>query len=483
MRPVDLKLLADEAMRLRDLDPGYSREALQQVERAQAHLDASQKDLRELAWCSIDNGEGDEVTSKDLDQISFALELPHGKARVYVAIADVDSLVPLGSPVDLQARKNTATVYTADKRYPMLDPRFSEDLTSLNEGEDRMAIVTEMVITADGEVEHDVRYRARVRNQVKLNYESTGAWLEGPSEKPLSRAGIEVMASIRLQDRVAQAIKELRRRNGSLELESREAEIRMLEGRVVEIRGHLLNRATELIENLMVACNGCASRFLKASGFPVFERIVRVPKYWERIVELAATKGAKLPRAADSKALEVFLERQRAHDPLRFPDLCLSVLKLLGRGEYVVEAPGEAPIGHFGLAVREYSHSTAPNRRYPDLITQRLLKAALANKPCPYRVNDLVELAQHCSTQESQIQKVERQIEKSAAALMLSEHIGESFSGVVSGATQRGTWVRLLDVPIEGKLLGMADLGDRVRVKLTSVNVEKGFIDFHLESL
>jgi exoribonuclease R len=227
-----------------------------------------------------------------------------------------------------------------------------------------------------------------------------------------------------------------------------------------------------------VACNGCTTRFLHSKGFPTFERVVRVPKRWSGIVDVAAEKGASLPKEADSKALQQFLEAQHKQDPLHFPDLCLEVLKLLGRGEYVAELPDQPPVGHFGLAVREYSHSTAPNRRYPDIITQRLLKAALADKSCPYSVPELEALARHCSLQESNAKKVERKTQKCAAAAMLKPRIGQHFTVVVSGQNHVSTWVRLLDMPVEGKLSGYARLGQVLDVRLTSVNIEKGFIDF-----
>ncbi len=439
------------------------------------------KDMRGLPWCSIDNGKGEEVTSKDLDQITLAEAMPDGSVKVLVAIADVDALVPKGSPLDLQAAKNTTTVYTAFKIYPMIDPRLSEDKTSLNQGEDRVAVVTEMLFKGDGEVHHFEIYRAIVQNKVKLNYDSVGAWFAGKGAVPAALANHpDIQESLLLQDKVAQDVKALRRRNGSLELESQEAKATLLGNRVTGLEASHADRATELIENLMVSCNGCASRYLRSKNFPTFQRIVRKPKYWESIVELASDYGWNLPKAPKSKALEAFLEHQRAEDPVRFPDLSLSVLKLLGRGEYVVEMPDEPPIGHFGLAVREYSHSTAPNRRYPDIITQRLLKAALEDKPCPYDKKQLTSLASHCSKQEGLAQKVERQTQKSAAASLLSERIGEVFPAVVSGVNKHGTWARLLELPIEGKLNREVKLGTKLQVRLSQVNIERGFIDFQV---
>ncbi|MBT9585936.1 RNB domain-containing ribonuclease [bacterium] len=480
MKKFDLKQLADLAMLDRGLDPSYSALARQQAERARLPPIPEQAvDLRHLPWCSIDNGEGEEVSSKDLDQITVAQPAPNGNFTVYVAIADVDVLVPLNCPIDEQARRNTTTVYTAEKNYPMIHPRLSEGLTSLNQDEDRLAMVNQLTVTSTGEVADFRFFQGLVRNHLKLNYESVGQWLEGEGAPPARLQGKEEMiASLQLQDQVAQILKERRRRLGSLELESLEARAQIDQDRVVRILPQLRNHATELIENLMVASNGCASRFLNSQGYPSLQRVVRQPKFWDEIVALAADKGWDLPPAPDSGGLARFLDSQRHQDALHFPDLSLSILKLLGRGEYVVELPGQPPIGHFGLAVRDYSHATAPNRRYPDLITQRLLKAALRQQACPYPEEELEKLARHCTQQEGQAQKVERQSQKSAAALMLSQRLGETFEAVVSGQNRTTSWVRLLTMPIEGKLIGSAKLGQRLRVKLAAVNVGSGFIDF-----
>lgn len=476
-----LKDLADQAMNERGLDASYSGEALQQIRETKGPAEEpSLPDLCELPWCSIDNGEGDEVTSKDLDQITAAEAAEDGAVRVYVAIADVDALVPKDCPVDEQASRNTATVYTAAKNYPMIDPQFSEGWTSLNEGESRLAIVTDFLVYPGGKLGPYQIRRAIVLNKCKLNYEAVGGWLEGKTDLPTALHGRDdLQESLRLQDRVAQQLKARRRAQGSLELASLEARAKTEGDQVTDVKGQLKNRATDLIENLMVACNGIASEFLREQGMPTMQRVVRRPKFWDRIVELAGELQWNLPEDPDSKALQKFLESRRKKDPERFPDLSLQVLKLLGRGEYVVETPGEPMIGHFGLAVREYSHSTAPNRRYPDLITQRLLKAALAGQPCPYELEELEELARHCSDQEAASDKVQRQTAKSAAALYLQSHIGEKFEAVVSGENQKSTWVRLLSKPIEGLLDGgHARIGQRLTVKLVSVNVERGFIDF-----
>ncbi len=469
--------LARRAMWERQLNTDFPSSLLAEVEACQTATDGpGVRDLRDLLFFSIDNDD-----SLDLDQLSYAERLPDAGIRVLVAIADVDALVPQGSGIDRHAAVNTTSIYTSGGVFPMLPRRLSEDLTSLNEGQDRLAVVTEMVIGQDGEVESSDVYRALVRNHAKLAYNSVAAWLDGRGPMPARMAETEGVAeNVRVHDEAAQRLKARRRRNGSLTLESREARARQEAGRLVDIEVHQQNRATDIIENLMVATNGVTSRTLQDRGLPTLQRIVREPKNWEKLVDLAAERGTRLPKKPNPVSLERFLEGQRQADPLRFPDLSLEVVKLLGRGEYVMEAPGRRPIGHFGLAVREYSHSTAPNRRYPDLLSQRLIKAALAGCPSPYTTRQLQRLAEHCTEQEAKASKVERQMEKSLAALFLLDHIGQTFQALVSGANPRGTWVRILKPPVEGFLQnGQAfRIGQELTVRLVSANVEKGFIDF-----
>jgi exoribonuclease-2 len=433
--------------------------------------------MQNLPWASIDNDD-----SRDLDQLTVAEAMPGGDGRVLVAVADVVSLVARGSAIDEHARHNTTSIYTAARTFPMLPEKLSTDLTSLNPGEERLAVVVEMVIGADGTLKASDIYRAHVKNHAKLAYNSVAAWLEGSGAPPEAVAAVKGLdENLRLQDRTAQRMKTLRHLHGALSLETIEAKP-VFDGdqiRALEIEEK--NRAHELIEDFMVAANGVTARYLSARRFPSIRRVVRTPKRWERIVEIAGQHGFRLPQTPNSKALEEFLVKEKAADPLRFPDLSLAVIKLLGSGEYVAELPeGNAP-GHFGLAVKDYGHSTAPNRRYPDLLTQRLLKAALEGRSAPYRKEELDVLAAHCTEAEDSANKVERQVAESAAALMLESRIGEQFESMVTGASVKGTWVRLLDVPVEGKLLqgfeGL-DVGDRIRVELTSVNVQRGFIDF-----
>jgi len=286
---------------------------------------------------------------------------------------------------------------------------------------------------------------------------------------------------LRIQDGVAQALSRVRHERGALEFGTTDVQ-HVFDGDVLEdVRSREPNRAQSLIENLMIAANSVTAAFLDSRGFPSLRRVVRSPERWDRIRALAAAAGDQLPPDADSAALAGFLARRKAAAPDLFPDLSRTIIRLLGSGEYVVDPPGGQAPGHFGLAVRDYTHSTAPNRRYPDLVTQRLVKAALAKHPCPYELSELAQLAAHCTAQEDAANKVERQVRKSAAALLVSSRVGETFDAFVTGASPKGTFVRVATPPIEGKLVrgerGL-DVGDPVRVQLSAVDVDRGFIDF-----
>jgi exoribonuclease-2 len=475
-----LRAIAIETMRARGLDPDFSPAELAEVAGIAGPprtSEAPTRDLRALPWCSIDNDD-----SRDLDQLSAAEELPGGGVKLVVAIADVDAAVPKGSTIDRHAAHNTTSVYTPGVVFPMLPERLSTDLTSLNEAEDRLAIVTEFVVSSDGAITASAIYGALVRNHAKLAYNAVGAWLTGAGPLPPSAAAVRGLdEQLRLQDRVAQALSVARYRVGALDFETIEVQP-VFEGDTLrDLQTQGKNRAKALIENLMIAANGITARFLDARGFPSLRRVVKSPERWDRIRALAEQMGDSLPPAADSTALAGLLARRRQADPDTFPDFSRSVIQLLGSGEYVVDPPGTEPPGHFGLAVRDYTHSTAPNRRYPDLVTQRLLKATLANHPSPYGLGELEKLAEHCTRQEDAANKVERQVRKAAAALVVETRIGERFDAIVTGASSKGTWVRVPAPPIEGKLVrgdrGL-DVGDRVRVQLTGVNVDRGFIDF-----
>lgn len=475
-----LQDLARRAMRERGLLPDFSTQALAELDGIQAPAVALNselvRDLTHRLWVSIDNDD-----SRDLDQVTVAEALPGDKVKLLVAIADVDALVKNGSAVDAHARHNTTSVYTAAQIFPMLPEKLSTDLTSLNVNEERLAVVVEMTIGPDGSLQDSDIYRARVRNHAQLAYHSVAAWLEG-GDTPKEIAAVAGLAeNLRLQDKAAQKMRNLRHIHGALSLETIEARPVFDGEQIRDLEVEEKNRAKELIEDLMIAANGVTARYLASKNFPAIRRVVRTPKRWERIVELAEAHGFELPDAPDSKALDKFLVREKAADPLRFPDLSLAVIKLLGAGEYLAELPNTAAPGHFGLAVKDYAHSTAPNRRYTDLITQRLLKAALAGRAAPYTYAELDALARHLTAAEDAANKVERQVGKSAAALLLEARIGESFDAIVTGAADKGTWVRLLTVPVEGKLVsGVAglDVGDRVYVQLTAVDVQRGFIDF-----
>lgn len=473
-----LQSIAQKAMLERGLLPDFAAAVLAEVDQVQSPPDRSGiLDLTDLLWASIDNDD-----SRDLDQLTMAEALPGDKVKIRVAVADVDALVKEGSAIDKHARHNTTSVYTAAKIFPMIPEKLSTDLTSLNFAEERLAVVVEMVIGADGSLQSSDIYRARVRNRAKLAYNSVAAWLEGNGAVPEGIAAAKGLAeNIRLQDRVAQALRNLRYINGALSLETIEAKPVFDGDQIRDLEADPKNRAKEIIEDFMIAANGVTARYLAAKNFPSIRRVVRTPKRWDRIVKLAQEQGFQLPDNPDSVALDAFLVKAKAADPLRFPDLSLAVIKLLGAGEYMAERPGDTAPGHFGLAVKDYAHSTAPNRRYTDLITQRLLKAALAGQDTPYRFAELDVLAKHFTAQEDAANKVERQVGKSAAALLLESKIGQRFDAIVTGASEKGTWARLLSIPVEGRVVhefeGM-DVGDRVRVQLIDINVERGFIDF-----
>lgn len=450
-------------------------ESLQAPDISKAMADV--RDARGFLWASIDNDD-----SRDLDQLTAAEQLDNGNVRILVAVADVDSLVPRGSAIDLHAEQNTSTVYTAGKIYPMIPEKLSTGLTSLNFGEDRLAIVMDMVIDSEGVLRKYDLYRAIVHNRAKLAYNSVAAWLEGKGEEPEPISKVPGLAeNLRLQNRTAQKMRAVRDRNGALTLETIQTKAVFHDGFIVDLVIDERNCAKELIEDFMIAANNSTARFLDSHGYPSIRRVVQVPDRWKKIVELAAEYDFDLKRRADVKSLNAFLLEQQKKDPLRFPDLSLTVIKLLGSGEYIAEKRGVKAPGHFSLAIKDYTHSTAPNRRYPDLITQRIVKACLAGEPSPYAYEELEGLAFHLTEQEDIITKVERSVNKSAAALLLKSRIGELFDALVTGASDKGTWVRILEIPVEGKLVsgaGGVDVGERLTVKLVSVKPEKGYIDF-----
>ena len=478
--PNDLRVIAHKAMTDRGLEPDFPPDAIQQlngIQGAARETNPAIRDLRSLLWCSIDND-----SSRDLDQLTVAEKLTEGRVKILVAIADVDALVKPASPIDAHAKINTTSVYTAVQIFPMLPERLSTDLTSLNENSDRLALVIEMVAAGDGSIQESAVYRAIVTNRAKLAYHSVAAWLDGKDKMPEKIAKVKGMdEQLRMQDQIAQVMKSVRYQHGALDFETLQPEAVLSDGRVVDLRLERQNRAQDLIADFMIAANGVTAQFLEKHGLPSLQRVVRAPERWDRIRQVADGFAEPLPAQPDSKALGAFLARRRQADPLRFPDLSLTIVKLMGAGEYVLQLPGQGSAGHFGLAVSEYSHSTAPNRRFPDLITQRLLKAALAGDKPPYDQAELAALAAHSTEQEDAAKKVERQVRKSAAAQFLTGRIGEIFDALITGASEKGTWVRLLNPPVEGRLITGhegVDVGDQIKVRLTSLNVERGFIDF-----
>ena len=478
---ITLQNIARRVMLTRGLLPEFSSQAVSELAKIQApakvSLATKARDLRDLLWASIDNDD-----SEDLDQLTFAEAMPEGKTKIYVAVADVDALVKKNSAIDQDASHNTTSIYTAAQIFPMLPVKLSTNLTSLNLNEDRLAMVVEMTIGPDGSLLDSDVYRAAVRNHAKLAYNSVGAWLEGKTPVPEAVAAKEGLAeNLLLQDQAAQKMKSLRHAQGALSLETIEAKSVFEGDKISDLQVEEKNRAKEIIEDFMIAANGVTVRYLSARNIPSIRRVVRIPRRWDRIVEIAAQHAFKLPKNPNARKLEMFLTMMKEADPLRFPDLSLAVIKLLGNGEYVAELPGEEATGHFGLAVKDYTHSTAPNRRYTDLITQRLLKAAIEERPVPYSLDELDSLAENCTKKEDEANKVERQVGKSAAALLLQSRIGERFDAMVTGASEKGTWARLLDIPVEGMLKSGSkglDVGDQIIVELVSVDVEQGFIDF-----
>ena len=481
-----LKQIARQAMVDYGLWPDFSREALDEADRAHAAVPpgfgasapvAPVGDLRHLLWCSIDNDD-----SRDLDQLSVSEAQSDGAVRILVAIADVDALAKAGGAIDAHARQNTTSVYTPAALFPMLPERLSTDLTSLAFGEERHALVVDLVIDSQGATTEATVYRALVVNRAKLAYDSVAAWLEGGSPMPAAMAAVPGMAEdVRRQDEVAERLRRSRLERGALDFQTIEARP-VFDGNVVKaLSEERDNRARNLIEDFMIAANGATARFLEVKGFPSLRRVVRSPERWDRLEALAAGYGVTLPPDPDSRALATFLAVRRAADPVRFPDLSLAVIKLLGAGEYVVDRPHQEGDGHFGLAVKDYTHSTAPNRRFPDLVTQRLLKAAIAGVAVPYAADELDRIAAHCTDMEDEAHKVERLAKKAAAALLLEPQIGQVFDAIVTGASKKGTWVRVFNPPVEGKLVrgfeGL-DVGDRVRVRLVHTDARRGFIDF-----
>jgi VacB/RNase II family 3'-5' exoribonuclease len=477
---IDLQKTAKEIMQQRGFEPDFPPQVPQQLAELKAHppqiaAAGDIRDLRNLLWSSIDND-----TSRDLDQIEVAERLANGDVKIMVGIADVDAFVLKNTPIDQHAARETTTVYAGVRNFPMLPEELSTGLTSLLENQDCLSVVVEFVVDSSGGLKSPSVYRAVVRNKAQLQYNSVGAWLEGKSPAPPKiAASNDLQLQLKLQDEVAQKLKNQRFQHGALSLQTDELQPLMLNDQVIDVVKQQENHATELIEDFMVAANGVVARMLeKVSSL---RRIVRTPERWDRIVQLAGSKGEKLPAQPDSKALNDFLLRRKAADPDHFADLSLAVIKLIGPGEYVLEKPGESAPGHFGLAVQDYTHSTAPNRRFVDVVTQRLIKAMLAGQKNPYSDAELTAIAANCTEKEDAAKKVERDMAKRLAAVAMQRRIGEVFDAIVTGVTDHGTFVRIFQPHIEGLLAqgtqGL-DVGDKLRVKLIRTDVQRGFIDF-----
>lgn len=479
MDSVNLHQIAVEAMRARGLRPAFEAAALREAQAQAATLRAATPDLRDLTrlpWFSIDNDD-----TRDLDQLSVVQPREAGATRLLVAIAEVDERAPQGSAIDEHAAANTTSVYTAAGVFPMLPQALSNDLTSLHEGQHRLAVVVDMRIDADGAVGQAQLYRATVLNHAKLAYDDVAAWLEGQGPAPDALARVPgLQEQLQLHDRLALQLRQWRQQRGAVTLNTVAARPVFQDGRLADLVPEDRNRAKELIAELMIATNGATARYLAARGFPSLRRFLQSPQRWDRIVALAAQHGEPLPPVPDAPALDEFLRKRLAADGAGFADLSLSVVKLLGSGEYTAATGGS---GHFGLAVNDYVHATAPNRRYPDLVTQRQVLAAIAGQAPPYSVASLQQIAIHCNVQERNANKVERQVLKAAAIYLLQDRIGDTFHAVVTGAAPKGTFIRIDRPLLEGRLVrgfkGL-DVGDRLRARLASVDASRGFIDFEL---
>lgn len=476
---LDLQSTAKEIMMEHGFEPDFAPQVCAQLaslpQQPAVVANGAVRDLRHLLWSSIDND-----TSRDLDQIEVAEGGSNGDVKVMVGIADVDAFVSQQTPIDQHAARETTTVYTGIRNFPMLPEELSTGITSLLENQDRLSIVIEFTVDSASNVKTSNVYRALVRNQAQLQYNSVGAWLEGRAPAPPKVASsAELQAQLKLQDEIAQRLKTQRFQQGALNLQTDEIRPLVLNNQVVDIANQQKNRATELIEDFMIAANGVVARLLL--NVSSIRRIVRTPKRWDRIVQLAASKGEKLPAEPDSKALNDLLVRRKAADPDHFADLSLTVIKLIGPGEYVLERPGDVISGHFGLAVQDYTHSTAPNRRFADITTQRLIKAMLAGQKNPYTDDELTAIAANCTQKEDAARKVEREMSKRLAAVAMQSHIGQVYDAIVTGVTDRGTFVRALQPHIEGLLAqgqqGL-DVGDKLRAKLIRTDARKGYIDF-----
>ncbi|MGA8529807.1 MAG: RNB domain-containing ribonuclease [Acidobacteriaceae bacterium] len=476
----DLSAAARRSMIAHGFEPDYPAPIAGQLQQLREHPPqpaASARDLRSLLWSSIDND-----TSRDLDQIEYVESTADGGARVLIGIADVDASVPKGSPIDQHALRETTTVYTGVENFSMLPEELSTGSTSLLEGQERAAVIVEFTVDAQAQITASDIYLARVVNRAQLAYPSVGTWLAGQGQPPAKvAASADLQKQLRLQNDIAQKLRAQRSIHGALNLQTIETHpIRLTDGQI-DVEAEVKNLATQLIEDFMIAANGVVARSLEAKKFSSIRRVVKTPKRWDRIVELARQMGTQLPAEPDPKPLHDFLCEQQKKDPDHFPDLSVGIVKLLGPGEYVLERPGDPPQGHFGLAVQDYTHSTAPNRRYADLVSQRVLKAMIAGRPSPYSDDELSSIAAQCTRMEDAERKVSREMQKRIAAVAMANRIGQAFDAIVTGVTEHGSFVRTLKPPVDGMLVrGQqgVDVGDRLRVTLVRTDPAHGYIDF-----
>jgi exoribonuclease R len=505
-RGFDLAHAAVEELHEAGFKPEFGRDVQEQVseiERDIAHWgDAkSAADLRGLGWSSIDND-----TSKDLDQIEVAERVPTG-IRLHIAIGDVAAAVEKGSPIDEHAQNQTQTIYTAVKNFPMLPLELSAGLTSLNENEDRLAILMSFTVASNGELLDETVSRSWVRNRAQLAYSRVGPWLDAGGNDPKNVVNLRsdsarehdsdeaastrmdgdrnlradwLAEQLKLQDEATEALHRTRIAAGALDFHKAEAEPVLMDGHIASVHEVTQNRAMHLIEDLMVAANGVMARALRKGGRSGLQRVVKTPERWNRIVALAQRTGRTLPEQPDSVELNKFLQAQRESDPDHYPDLAVAVIKLMGPGEYMLMRADDDPTGHFGLAARDYTHSTAPNRRFPDLVTQRILHAMMDDAPPPYTDGELAAIAQHCNEADKALRKIERRMQKRVAAVAMSGHVGEDFKAVVTGSSDKGVYARVIEPPFEGRVVegeyGL-DVGDVVRVKLIHTDPARAFID------
>lgn len=476
----DLSAAAHQEMIDEGFDPDFPPEVASQLAALKTQKPPTPagdiRDLRSLLWSSIDND-----TSRDLDQAEVSERTAAG-IRILIAIADVDADVPIGSPIDKHAAAQTTSVYTGIRTFPMLPEQLSTDLTSLNQDVDRLATVIEFVVAPGGSIASESVYRALVRNRAQLAYNGVGPWLEkGEPAPPKVAASPDLAAQLKLQDEAAQNLFRERQRMGALDIDRVESEPIITDGQVKGVNIRTKNRATDLIENFMVAANGVMARTFLHAGVSSIRRVVKTPKRWPRMVELAARYGDQLPAEPDSGALNLFLEKRKTADPAHYEDISLAVIKLMGPGEYVLSRAGDTDQGHFALAAQDYAHSTAPNRRFADTVTQRLIKSVLAKQPAPYSDQQLDAIARSCTLKEDAARKVERAMNKRIAAVALQHRVGETFAAVVTGVTPKGVFVRISNPPAEGLLIRgqqAVDVGDQLQVKLVSTDLQRGYLDF-----